>query len=241
MITDKKFQFAFSDLGIKPSQIESLLGYDEGGDRSMVQFFIEEALTEALKICSIRAEYRIYKDVILDKNDKSLYINGINFNIQKVIFNQIKKTESVAVFVCTAGAEIGSRSREVMMAGDPLKGFILDTIGSMVVDAAADLMQDELEVYVNQAGYKITNRFSPGYCGWNVSEQHKLFRLLPDNFCGIRLTESALMNPIKSASGIIGIREHVKYSKYTCSYCDMKDCTYRGLKDEKEERLKTEK
>jgi hypothetical protein len=43
---------------------------------------------------------------------------------------------------------------------------------------------------------------------------------------------------VKSASGLIGIGEHVKYNKHTCSYCDMKDCTYRNLKDEKEERFK---
>jgi hypothetical protein len=238
MITDKKFQYAFGDLGIDPSRIESLLGYNEGGDRTMVQFFIEESLNEAAKICSVRAEYRIYKNIILDNKDKSIYINDINFNIQKIVFNQLKKSESVAVFVCTAGKEIGSRSRDVMAGGDPLKGFILDTIGSMVVDAAADQMQLELEVSVNQSGQKITNRYNPGYCGWSVGEQHKLFGLLPDNFCGIRLTESALMDPVKSVSGIIGIGEHVKYNKYTCSYCDMKDCAYRNLKDEKEERRK---
>ncbi|MCK7538940.1 MAG: hypothetical protein MZV63_52410 [Marinilabiliales bacterium] len=47
----------------------------------------------------------------------------------------------------------------------------------------------------------ITNRFSPGYCGWDVAEQHKLFSFFKDNFCGITLTESALMNPVKSVSG----------------------------------------
>jgi hypothetical protein len=237
MIT-RNYQYSLRDIEINVSQVEALLGYNEGSDREMVQSMINEALTEAAEFCNIRAEYRIYKNIVLDNHDKSLYINDIHFNIQKIVFNQLKKTESVAVFVCTAGEEIGQRSREAMMGGDPLKGFILDTIGSMIVDATADQMQDELSVTVHQSGQTITNRYSPGYCGWSVGEQHKLFQLLPDNFCGIRLTESALMDPVKSASGIIGIGGHVKYYKYTCSYCDMKDCAYRNLKDEKEEKRK---
>lgn len=227
---DAKFQYAFFDLGITVSQIESLLGYDENEEREIVQYLIEEALKEAEKFCNIRAEYRIYKKLIMDNKDKSFYINDIHFNVQRIVFNQMNKSESVAVFVCTAGEEIGKRSGELMMSGDPLKGYIFDVIGSMVVDAAADLMQDGLAKSVISSGQKITNRYSPGYCGWSVGEQHKLFQLLPSNFCGIRLTESALMDPVKSSSGIIGIGEHVRYHKYTCRYCDMKDCTYRNLK-----------
>ena len=89
------------------------------------------------------------------------------------------------------------------------------------------LMQNDLEEQMSKEGKKITNRFSPGYCGWNVSEQHKLFSLLPGNFCGIRLTESALMDPVKSVSGIIGIGPDVRRMPYTCSLCDMKNCIYR--------------
>ena len=236
---DAKFQFAFSDLGIMVSHIESILGYDENGEREIVQYLIDEALSEAKQYCNIRAEYRIYKKVGFDNHIKSLVINDICFSIQKIVFNQMKKTETIAVFSCTAGEEIGKRSREELMGGDPLKGYIFDVIGSMVVDGAADLMQDELLVSVSQSGHKITNRYSPGYCGWSVAEQHKLFQLLPDNFCGIRLTESALMDPVKSVSGIIGIGEHVRYYKYTCIYCDMKDCTYRNVKEEKDIHIST--
>ncbi|HUX94805.1 MAG TPA: vitamin B12 dependent-methionine synthase activation domain-containing protein [Bacteroidales bacterium] len=234
-MTDKRFQFAFNDLGINISEIEKLLGYDEGADREMVKALIEETLNDASAIGSIRSEYRIFRDIKFDDDDKSLNINNITFDIQKIIFNQIKKSESIAVFISTAGAEIGEKSREVMAAGDPLKGYILDIIGSLIVDTAADLMQDDLALSAGLTGQKITNRYSPGYCGWNVAEQHKLFSLLPDNFCRITLTESALMFPVKSASGFIGIGEHVRYNRYTCSLCDMPDCTYRGLRNEKEE------
>lgn len=232
-MTDKKFQYSFKDLGIKISDIEYLLGYTEGSDREMVQNLIEESMGEAAEVCNIRAEYRILKNIILDDRTKTIIINDLKFDLQKIIFNQMKKSESVAVYLSTAGEGIGKRSREIMMGGDPLKGYILDIIGSLTVDAASDLMQNDLAASLVQSGIKITNRYSPGHCGWSVADQHKLFMLMPDNFCGISLTESALMEPIKSTSGFIGIGEHVRYYNYICSYCDRKDCAYRELQEKK--------
>jgi len=91
-------------------------------------------------------------------------------------------------------------------------------------------MQEELRAAAAARGKMITNRFSPGYCGWDVAEQHKLFGFFKDNFCGITLTESALMKPVKSVSGIIGIGRDVKYAPYQCHACEDKNCIYRNRK-----------
>jgi cobalamin-dependent methionine synthase I len=113
---------------------------------------------------------------------------------------------------------------------DLLKGYIYDVVGSEIVEAAADLMQADLERNMLKIGKKITNRYSPGYCGWDVAEQHNLFELLPENFCNVKLTSSALMDPVKSVSGIIGIGENVNFNPYICRMCKMKDCVYRRVR-----------
>ena len=136
----------------------------------------------------------------------------------------------MAVFLCTAGREIGIRSRETMNEGDLLTGYIYDVVGSEIADSAAEFLQNRLKDEITSEGKRITNRYSPGYCGWDVAEQHKLFQLMPDNFCGIRLNSSALMDPEKSVSGFIGIGKNVRYNDYTCGLCDMKDCIYRKIK-----------
>jgi hypothetical protein len=230
-MTYQTFQFKYKDLEIDLTQIEKVLGYGEGYDREIVNAVIEEIMNEPELFGNIRAEYKIYENIEFVNTDKSLNISDVNLLIHKLVFGQLKKADSLAIFLSTAGEEIGIRTRKAMAGGDPLTGYIYDIIGSIVVDAAADRMQSELETSVISAGKKITNRYSPGYCGWDVSEQHKLFRLLPDNFCGIRLTDSALMDPVKSISGIIGIGESVGYNPYRCSLCDMKDCAYRELKE----------
>jgi hypothetical protein len=229
-MTSSTYQFDFKDLKLTSSRIETVLGYKNGDDRELVTNVIEELLAECQEISNIKAQFRVFKDVQFDENAKSLSINKIEFQINKIVFGQLKKSESVAIFLCTAGEEIGIRSRRAMNERDFLKGFIYDVIGSEIVESAADLMQDQLEKSMNNAGEKITNRYSPGYCGWDVDEQHKLFQLMPENYCRIKLTPSALMDPVKSISGFIGIGKNVRYNSYTCGLCDLKECTYRRAK-----------
>ena len=71
---------------------------------------------------------------------------------------------------------------------------------------------------------------SPGYCGWHVSEQQLLFPLFEGQTCGVRLTDSSLMVPIKSVSGIIGLGKEVRRLDYTCGLCDFKQCYKRRKK-----------
>jgi cobalamin-dependent methionine synthase I len=117
-----------------------------------------------------------------------------------------------------------------MRIGNYPEAFIADHMGSLVVETAMDNIQKQLREDLLNESLSITNRFSPGYCGWNVSEQHKLFKLIPAEECDIRLTESALMQPIKSISGIIGIGEGVKFKHYSCNHCSITGCKFRGRK-----------
>lgn len=226
-----RFQFNFPDLKLTVSEIERVMGYKHGESQEQVSELISEVLKELKTVCAIKAEYRIFEEIKFNDSDKTVEVGSQIFNIKKIIFGQIKKSGSAAIFLCTAGEEPGMRSRKSMKEGDLLRGYVYDVIGSEIVEAAADLMQDALEKEMSASEKKITNRFSPGYCGWDVVEQKKLFQLMADNYCGIRLTPSALMDPIKSVSGIIGIGENVKRQPYTCSFCDLKDCLYRKSKE----------
>lgn len=229
----KTFQFNFNELNISVSQVENVIGFNEDDDREFVRNQIDEILDECRTFANIKAEYRVYNDIIFDNTAKSVAVDDVTFDIKKIIFAQIKKSDSAILFLCTAGEEIGKRSRQAMQERDLLRGYIYDVAGSEIVEAAADLMQEEMKRSAESDGKKITNRYSPGYCGWDVAEQHKLFKLFRDNYCGIRLTPSALMDPEKSVSGIIGLGENVKLNPYTCRLCEMKNCLYRKFQEAK--------
>lgn len=118
---------------------------------------------------------------------------------------------------------------EIKKQGDGLDTFIADTIGSCLVGACTEQM--EAEVIRKLAPLPHTNRFSPGYCGWNLSEQKGLFACMPAGVCDVTLTESCLMYPIKSVSGLIGFGEHVKNKVHECDLCDKRaECLQRKLR-----------
>jgi len=212
--------------------LEKTMGYAPGTAPEPVTDLIEEVSAELMPLGDVRAEYIIFEQLKCNHGDKSIDIQGVVFDIKSIIFSQLTKAGGVALFICTAGAEVGLRSRRSMNEGDLLRGYVYDVIGSEVVEIAADKMQEELRLAIAGNGLKITNRFSPGYCGWDVAEQHKLFSFFPDNYCGITLTESALMNPVKSVSGLIGIGREVRYAPYQCHLCEDKNCIYRGKRSE---------
>jgi len=134
-----------------------------------------------------------------------------------------------AVFVCTIGPGMETWAKRVS-GEEPVFGYIADTVASLAAENLSNALHDRIGAAAAARGWKATNRYSPGYCDWPVSDQHLVFSLLPDGFCGITLTDSALMIPVKSVSGIIGVGPGVRRLEYSCDRCGMKDCTYRSVR-----------
>jgi hypothetical protein len=107
-----------------------------------------------------------------------------------------------------------------------MMAYVLDVIGSVAADKMAQKLLQNLEQEVAVQGLGITDSFSPGYCNWSVEEQQTLFSLLPQGFCGITLSASSLMDPVKSVSGITGIGAGLRPKGYQCNWCTDRQCLY---------------
>jgi hypothetical protein len=202
------------------------MGYD-GPAPDPIPSMVEEVLANVKPHCEIQGGYRIFESFYRDKKNHLIKLEDVTFNVKSTVSNLIRKAEKAALFVCTAGEGVSKWSKELMSEGDLMKGYVVDVVGSEIVDKAMDKIQNILESDMKKNGLGITDRYSPGYCDWQVSEQHKLFSFFPDNFCNIRLSETSLMYPIKSVSGIIGIGKNAEKKGYTCDFCKIKDCIYR--------------
>jgi len=209
--------------------IESLLGYPEGNLPEPIPGVISSIIEQAPEHTDIQGGY-----LIMDKfeihDEYKIQVDGLEFLPTKAITHQVSASEKLAFFMITAGEGITTWSQRELTEGDPMAGYIIDLIGSEIVVAALDRMQDDLAHKMGEDGFKITNRYSPGDCGWPVTDQQKLFSIFPEGFCGISLSESSLMHPIKSVSGIIGIGVDVKKTAYACDLCEMDTCVYRNRK-----------
>jgi len=218
-----------TELEIRPGTVRldkqeviRVLGYrDQGPDH--IGVLIDRLWTEAQGHISIACGYSLYSAEV---GTKDIQCRGCHFSCGAQIARHLRGSTHIAVFAATLGPAFDAWSKQYFYS-DPLEGYVANTIGSVYVESVVD----ELEKAVNRAAgdlhLKCSNRLSPGYCHWNIVEQQQLFQLLPDRFCGITLTESCLMVPIKSVSGIIGLGPDMQRHDYGCALCDKADCIMR--------------
>jgi hypothetical protein len=216
---------------ISPEDIFKLLGEQQGMIDEHTARLVEEAISKCLEISSPAGAFVLTDALEFDSPD-TLLIQGVQFDTGNIIPKMLRHSQSYAFFLVTAGPEPENLARSLLREGNYPEGYILDLVASALVDLAADQLQEQVRNLAVQEGMQITNRYSPGYCSWMVDEQQKLFSLFPEGCCGISLSESSLMDPVKSISGIIGMGDDVKYRDYTCEICSMKDCHFRRVRDQ---------
>lgn len=161
------------------------------------------------------------------KNGTVYLHGGPNFKSPKLT-KAMKNCEDVICFTATIGSGV---EREVSRLTDENRlssAYILDSMGSTVIEGMVDRFHKSMERRYKARGKGVTLRFSPGYCDWPITEQKKLFRALDLNRMDIELTDTCLMRPRKSVSGIFGILSSSNITPYNpCIECKKKDCPAR--------------
>lgn len=131
---------------------------------------------------------------------------GMN-SAQTVLDTIIPLSVTLTLFAATVGDSVCQEITRLFERNDFAAGAMLDAVASLSADLAADVIERQCE-----SGFSSTDstgcavavmRFSPGYCGWHVSGQKRLFAALKPERMGIRLNDSYLMQPLKSVSGVI--------------------------------------
>lgn len=218
----------FDELEITFREVYDAMQYGDSVPDRQSADEINSLLADIRQLLRPRFTYIIRKgtlaDGILQLQD------GTTFNVGRIIAHQLKASESFAFFICTAGREFMDYQERIKTEGDIFKIFAVDSIGSVIAEKCADVMEEYLQSELSLSNLHRTNRFSPGYCGWHVSEQQKLFPLFGSETVGVELTPSSLMVPIKSVSGVIGVGSNVSKKEYACKLCTMAQCFRRKIR-----------
>lgn len=215
------------DLVLSPAELRAALGYGESEPGPDVQEIVDRLTEEALGVCRPRLGFRIVEGAV---ERQHLTLDGLGFEPGAIIAAQLRKGTCFAILIASVGAEMDAWLHDLREGNDVVAAYVADALGSVMAEAIVACGLDRLERHVASEGLKITNSYSPGYCGWNVSEQHALFSLLPEGFCGVKLCESGLMLPIKSVSAVVGVGPGVERKDYGCALCRKADCYKRRLK-----------
>lgn len=108
-----------------------------------------------------------------------------------------------------------------------MKEYVADSVGSVIAERCVTLLGKELD---KECEFRHSLPYSPGYCGWDIREQQKLFSLFPPQPCGITLSDSFLMSPVKSVSGFFGLGKELLLQPYRCEICNNRHCYKRKEK-----------
>ena len=181
---------------------------------------VEDMVEIARPIVRPKAIYDVaYVD---NKQEDSLEIGGIRFT-SRVLAVNLENVDRVFPYVVTCGREL---EEEDISASDFIKGCYLDQIKETAVLLARQYLEDHLK---RRYALGQLSRMSPGAGSaedWPMSQQEGLFSLFGGNarveeLIGVKLTDSFIMMPIKSVSGIYFPTE-IKFE--SCQICPRENC-----------------
>jgi len=223
------YHFTFSEVAPTFAEILDFIKSTNLEEEHPAIVFIKEVLPQLNLDTGISGYYILKNLEELRLKDGLICIENIEFNLGRQLCGYIKEATQVALFVCTAGEYFTQLTNRLNEQGDIMEAYILDAIGSLTVEKAMDKIQESLKIKMLEKELKISNRYSPGYCNWPLSDQQNLFQLIGENPTGIALSDSCLMTPRKSVSGLIGLGKNLKLHEYGCKICNNTTCIYRRI------------
>jgi hypothetical protein len=156
------------------------------------------------------------------RGDDAVTISGTTFT-SRVLRVNLAEVERVFVYVATCGRELDDAG---LAQGDMLKEFWLDNLKAMALSAATDHFKQHLR---REYALDHASAMHPGSGEadiWPLEQQRPLFDFLGDveKAIGVRLTDSFLMMPNKTVSGLYFPTE-VTFE--TCQLCTREVCPSR--------------
>jgi hypothetical protein len=186
-----------------------------GNDR--IESVVRELVEKARPIARPKAVYEV--SYIDSKEDDTVTIAGVKF-ASHVLRVNLDKVERVFPYVCTCGREMDALP---FTENDLMISFCYDAIKELAVQQARSYMEEYL---TKRFALGQMSRMAPGAGAaedWPITQQKQLFSIFGDvqKLIGVKLTDTFLMIPIKSVSGIFFPTE-VRFE--SCQLCPREQC-----------------
>jgi hypothetical protein len=176
---------------------------------------LDELVARAQKLIEPRGVCEV--GYVGEKGERTVQVSGVTFESQ-VLRRNLEGTNKVFPYVITVGPAL---EREAGAQTDLLQQYYLEEMANIALEQAAGLLSSQLET---RYGLGPLSNMSPGSLeDWPITEQPKLFSIFGDTerLVGVRLTDSLLMVPRKSISGILFPSEE---GFVACQLCDRPNC-----------------
>jgi hypothetical protein len=174
----------------------------------------------------------------LDLANDQVIIGGTEFS-SKQLFDQFAeaRVESAVVLAVSAGRECEENAWQLWQQSKPDEYFFMEIFGSAVVEHLVTLASGRICGWADQHQMMALPHYSPGYSGWDIADQNKLWDLVRQNSSssfGGKLTvlDTGMLKPKKSLLAVFGLTRHLDKARklaklIPCENCSLPRCQYR--------------
>lgn len=165
----------------------------------------------------------LYKESYIDeRSEESVTLDGVVFT-SRALRRNFEGINRVFPYIVTCGTEVDEAD---LTEGDFLKSFWLDSVKEEILKEARFYLQGLLARKYRLGKTSTMNPGSGDVEVWPIQQQKELFSLFRDveDLIGVTLTDSFLMQPNKTVSGI---RFPNEVGFETCELCHREDCPER--------------
>ena len=192
------------EIEVDERQILRGIGYKNDSEPSVrISTLVNDHIQLAHQLVTPSYSHVINNVSMVRKND--VFVGDMFMFRSSVIARLLEKCQHVASFLVTIGNKLEKEATRLANKGLILESYVLDAIGSSMVENIAEHIEKEIGITASTQGNCISRRFSPGYCDWSIRQQKEIFRMIDGALVGVRLTTGFLMMPQKSISGVVGI------------------------------------
>lgn len=165
-------------------------------------------------------------------------IHGMEF-VSKRLHDQMAAggAHDAILVAVSAGPECEAEAAACWEQGHPDQYFFLEVFASAVVEQLIASVSGHICAWADAHGLAALPHYSPGYSGWSVADQNRLWDVIRpqesvDVLDRLSVMESGMLRPKKSLLAVIGLTRHrdrvaQQIPLVPCVNCCLKQCQYR--------------
>lgn len=178
------------------------------------------------------------REAELELSADRLLLDGVAFQSKQLHEHLTRSGATRAMLVAvSAGRECEEHARQLWEQSKPDEYFFLEILGSAVVEQLVAMTSGRVCDLGARDGLIAVPHYSPGYTGWDVADQNKLFDLITGGatqpFAGpLEVLSSGMLRPKKSLLAVFGLTarnaESIDAARaQPCANCSFSPCRYR--------------
>ncbi|MBI2300244.1 MAG: hypothetical protein HYU66_15075 [Armatimonadetes bacterium] len=185
--------------------------------------YARDLLDLARAVAAVARPRALYREAFIEeRGDDTVRVGDVTFT-SRALRGNLADVHRVFAYVATCGPEMDAVP---VPADDLFGGYCRDTVKEMVRRAALDHLHGHLRETYSLGRFAAMHPGAGDAGVWAIQDQRQLFALLGDveGLVGVRLTESCLMQPNKSVTGLLYA---TTVDFVTCQLCHREKCPSR--------------